>query len=133
MIFVLVSLTFSFSRRTCNRGKMIISKVPDAKCIRNPCLLPLLACLFLKPPSKSLSLSDPVNHQLVPPHPPVRFFYHHKPFLNLRKSKEELRLIFIFFQKECVSIQWLGLNKNLKPKLLLNTFECRIKLYFFFL
>ena len=112
MIFVLVSLTFSFSRRTCNRGKMIISKVPDAKCIRNPCLLPLLACLFLKPPSKSLSLSDPVNHQLVPPPPSSSILLSPQTFLEPTKIKRRIKMdIHFFFKRSAFQYNGLGLIK----------------------
>lgn len=50
----LYSLRDFSSHRIRKGGKTTTFRVPDAKCIRNPCLPPLLAWYFLKLPSKSV-------------------------------------------------------------------------------
>jgi hypothetical protein len=45
---------FLYSHRIRKGGKTTTFRVPDAKCIRNLCLPPLLAWYFLKLPSKSI-------------------------------------------------------------------------------
>lgn len=55
LFLCLFVFTFSSSHRIRKGGKTTTFRVPDAKCIRNPCLPPLLAWYFLKLPSKFLS------------------------------------------------------------------------------
>ncbi len=74
----LLCFGLSNSRRTRRPGRMTISKVPAAKCTRNPCLLPLLAWPFLKPPSKSTSRppSRPLHASVSFSNFSARSFFH---------------------------------------------------------
>lgn len=73
LFLCLFVFTFSSSHRIRKGGKTTTFRVPDAKCIRNPCLPPLLAWYFLKLPSKFLSGQQRISIFCVRHKTPIDF------------------------------------------------------------